>query len=75
VKNATGHDSPETARRDLMRKHARWLEACGIEVPRTASGELKHRIEIDPAFASGPEALRVKLDRGLTITGDLLLAG
>jgi len=74
VKNATGHDSPDTARRDLMRKYARWLTECGITVPRGANGELIYRVEIDPAFAADVETFREKLPPDLKITGDLLLA-
>ena len=39
VKNAEGVDSPATARRDMSRRAARWLEACGVRVPRTPEGE------------------------------------
>ena len=73
VKNATGSDTPDTARRDMMRKWARWLEACGISVPRDAAGEILYRIEIDPCFAMGPDELKKKLKKGFAITGDLLL--
>ena len=31
IKNAEGADSPETARRDLNRLYARWLEAAGVD--------------------------------------------
>ena len=34
IKNAEGADSPATARRDLNRLYARWLEAAGVAVPR-----------------------------------------
>jgi UDP-N-acetylglucosamine/UDP-N-acetylgalactosamine diphosphorylase len=51
VKNADGVDSPATARRDLIRRAARWLETSGVNVPRAADGEPALRIEISPAFA------------------------
>jgi UDP-N-acetylglucosamine/UDP-N-acetylgalactosamine diphosphorylase len=73
VKNAAGADSPASAQRDMVRKFARWLEACGVDVPRDGAGEPLHRIEIDPCFASGPDELAVRLAPGLRITGDLLL--
>ena len=57
VKNATGADSPATCRADLQAKWARWLAACGVEVPRAADGSPASAIEIDPATADGPEAL------------------
>ncbi|NQT94452.1 MAG: UDPGP type 1 family protein, partial [Lentisphaerae bacterium] len=74
VKNAEGEDSPATAQRDMIRKFASWLEACGVTVPRDAAGDPLYKIEIDPCYALGPEDLRDKLDPGLQIRGDLLLA-
>lgn len=73
LKNASGPDSPETVRRDMMEKFARWLDACGVAVPRLPSGELRYRIEIDPLFADGPEELRSRLPAGFSIQGDVLL--
>lgn len=61
VKNADGEDSPATARRDLIRRAARWLEHCGIAVPRGADGEPRHAIEISPAFALDAEDLKGQL--------------
>jgi UDP-N-acetylglucosamine/UDP-N-acetylgalactosamine diphosphorylase len=51
VKNATGVDSAETARRDLVRRAARWLEQCGCQVPRDAAGEPRLALEISPKRA------------------------
>lgn len=51
VKNAHGVDSAETARRDLARRAARWLEACGCAVPRDERGEPDLPLEISPAYA------------------------
>jgi len=73
VKNATGSDTPDTARRDMMRKWARWLEACGVPVPKNEAGDPVHKIEIDPCFALGPDELKKKLKKGFHLTGDLLL--
>lgn len=61
VKNAEGADSPATARRDLIRRAARWLESCGVAVPRDAQGEPEATIEISPAFALDAEDLRTQL--------------
>lgn len=61
VKNAEGVDSPASARRDQVRRAARWLEACGVTVPRAADGEPLHPIEIDPAIALDVEDLRAWL--------------
>ncbi len=74
IKNAAGSDSPATARRDMIRKAARLLEAAGAQVPRDAEGEPCYRIEIDPCFALDAEDLRSKLGGGFAVDGDLLLA-
>lgn len=69
VKNAEGNDSPATCRRDLQAKWARWLEACDVRVPRAIDGLPAVAIEIDPAVADGPEALRAYLSgRSLDVT-------
>ena len=73
VKNATGEDSAETARRDMMRKAARWLTLCGVTVPRSENGEPLHKLEIDPCYACCPEDLRAKLDSDFKIEGDIFL--
>jgi UDP-N-acetylglucosamine/UDP-N-acetylgalactosamine diphosphorylase len=51
VKNSEGTDSPATARRDLVRRAAGWLETCGCRIPRDGDGEPDLPIEISPAFA------------------------
>jgi UDP-N-acetylglucosamine/UDP-N-acetylgalactosamine diphosphorylase len=51
VKNAEGDDSPATARRDMVRRAARWLAACGVEVGTSAAGEPGQPMEISPAQA------------------------
>ncbi len=51
VKNAEGVDSPATARRDMIRRAARWLEAAGTAIPRRGDGEPDCVIEISPALA------------------------
>lgn len=73
VKNATGLDSPETARRDLVRRAARWLEAAGVRVPRHANGEPLVALEIEPALALTAEELRQRLLTPWDVSGDLLL--
>lgn len=74
VKNATGKDSPATCQRDMMLKYAGWLETAGIVVPCDAEGEPRHKIEIDPCFALGPDELARKLGDGFTFDSDLLLS-
>jgi len=58
VKNAAGVDSAVTARRDMVRRAARWLESSGVRVPRTPEGEPAMPIEISPAFALDAEDLK-----------------
>jgi UDP-N-acetylglucosamine/UDP-N-acetylgalactosamine diphosphorylase len=74
VKNASGADSPVTARRDMMRKHARWLEACGVTVPRDSSGDPRVGIEIDPRFALSAQELAERLPRDFKVGDEVLLA-
>jgi UDP-N-acetylglucosamine/UDP-N-acetylgalactosamine diphosphorylase len=57
VKNATGVDSAETARRDMVLRATRWLEQVGVEVPRQADGQPNAIVEIDPLFALDAHAL------------------
>lgn len=73
VKNATGEDSADTARRDMTRKAARWLALCGVSVPRSENGEPLHKIEIDPCYACCPEDLQARLGQGFSIEGDVYL--
>jgi UDP-N-acetylglucosamine/UDP-N-acetylgalactosamine diphosphorylase len=51
VKNAAGVDSVETARRDMNRRAARWMEATGFRIPWTASGDPEALLEISPLLA------------------------
>lgn len=62
IKNADGADSPATSRRDQVRRAARWLESCGVDVPRSADGEPAATVEISPRFALDAEDLRVQLE-------------
>ena len=61
VKNADGVDSAVTARRDLVRRAARWLETCGCAVPRGSDGEPAMPLEISPTRALDAEDLREQL--------------
>jgi len=51
VKNATGVDSAQSARRDLIARAAVWLQSCGVRVPRRPDGEVDATLEISPLFA------------------------
>lgn len=74
VKNAAGDDSPATARRDLGRLHARWLERVGVVVPRDAAGEPAVAIEIDPRVSLEGEGLAERVPPGTVLDGPLHLA-
>ncbi len=51
TKNPTGVDSVESCREMIMERDARYLEAAGVKVPRTADGKLAAKIEISPLVA------------------------
>jgi len=59
VKNAEGVDSPETCRRDQIRRAGRWLSQAGIEVPMRRD-DPDAKIEISPLLAVTPDDLRRK---------------
>jgi UDP-N-acetylglucosamine/UDP-N-acetylgalactosamine diphosphorylase len=73
IKNAEGADSPDTARRDLNRRNARWLEAAGVTVPRGHDGE-PIDVEIDPRFALDAEELAEVLPLGFRVEGPTVLS-
>ncbi|MSR28518.1 MAG: UDPGP type 1 family protein [Phycisphaerales bacterium] len=58
IKNATGEDSPETSRRAQSERAGRWLERCGVRIPRSKEdGTLEATIELSPLTALDAEAL------------------
>ncbi|MGD0461096.1 MAG: UDPGP type 1 family protein [Tepidisphaeraceae bacterium] len=59
VKNAEGVDSPETCRRDQIRRAARWLRDAGMDVPYRGK-EPDMKIEISPLRAVSAEDLRAR---------------
>jgi len=73
VKNATGEDSPATARRALVNLYGRWLREAGVEVPLDADGNVAGLIEISPLFALDAQELAARIDRALKFDGKLLL--
>lgn len=74
VKNASGADSPETCKRDLGAKWARWLQAAGVRVPMDANGFPSIPIEIDPAYANSAEELIARKPAGIDVSRPILLA-
>ena len=63
VKNASGDDSPEVARRMMIARAADWLEAAGVKVPRKPDGTPDCTLEIAPGFALHKEDVAEKLDQ------------
>ncbi len=66
VKNASGNDSPESSRRDLVAQYASWLEAAGLPCPAGSS------IEIDHSRIDGPEDARALGLESLSDAGDIV---
>lgn len=73
IKNASGDDSPDTARRDLSRMYARWLECAGVSVPRDDDGDPTVDIEIDPRYALDAGELAERLPADFRVTGDTVI--
>jgi UDP-N-acetylglucosamine/UDP-N-acetylgalactosamine diphosphorylase len=74
LKNPEGPDSVETCRAGQVEKAARWLETCGVAVPRGSDGRPRSLIEISPLFALDREELAGKRTRlPDAIDGDTLL--
>jgi UDP-N-acetylglucosamine/UDP-N-acetylgalactosamine diphosphorylase len=59
VKNAEGVDSPETSRRDQIRRAARWLKEAGVEVPYRGT-EPRRRAGDFPLLATSAQQLRTR---------------
>ncbi len=73
IKNAEGEDSPDTARRDLNREYARWLELAGIPVPRDADGDPAVDIEVDPRYALDAEELGRRVPPDVRVDAPIVL--
>lgn len=58
IKNASGVDSVETSRKLQTLRAARWLEACGVPVPRTPAGEPDCVLEVSPRTATSVVEMR-----------------
>jgi UDP-N-acetylglucosamine/UDP-N-acetylgalactosamine diphosphorylase len=68
VKNATGVDSPETAKQAISDLAADWLTRAGVRVPRDAGGAATVALEISPLYALDAEELAAKVQKGTTVT-------
>ncbi len=58
IKNAEGQDSPQSCSEIQTERAARWLEYCGVDVPRTADGKPDCVLEISARTASTREELK-----------------
>lgn len=63
IKNASGVDSLETARRDQLRRACRWLESSGLRVPRRPDGQPDIAVYIAPTFALDSADVASKRDQ------------
>jgi UDP-N-acetylglucosamine/UDP-N-acetylgalactosamine diphosphorylase len=66
VKNATGSDSPDTAKADQIAIFTRWLKLAGVMTQG-------HPVEISPLFALDADELKAKIPQGLIIAGPIYL--
>jgi UDP-N-acetylglucosamine/UDP-N-acetylgalactosamine diphosphorylase len=67
IKNASGADSPQSARRDLVAVYRRWLKDAGVEGIDDAAA-----IEINHAVFDGPDDLRARRIRRVAEAGDAI---
>ncbi len=58
IKNATGADSPESCSRIQTERAARWLEACGVRVPRGTDGRPECVLEVSARTATCARELK-----------------
>ena len=73
VKNASGVDSPDTARELMIQLWAKWLEHAGARVPRGSDGRVEGRLEISPLFALDAEELKQRLPSSFEVNPPLYL--
>jgi UDP-N-acetylglucosamine/UDP-N-acetylgalactosamine diphosphorylase len=66
LKNATGVDSPETAKAAIGALHSDWLKRAGIDTHG-------HAVEISPLFALDADELRQKIPQDFKVTGPTYL--
>lgn len=73
IKNATGDDSPATAKQDLMNYHARMLANVGMEVPFDSGRNVVGSVEISSLFALDEQELKKKINKTFTFRDNLYL--
>ena len=72
IKNATGVDSVESSQALQTLRAARWLEAAGIDVPRTPEGTPDCVLEVCPRTALCAADLQSNGQRPIIERGDRL---
>jgi UDP-N-acetylglucosamine/UDP-N-acetylgalactosamine diphosphorylase len=73
VKNATGVDSPATAKVAIANLAGTWLEQAGVRVARNAEGNVAQPLEISPRFALDATELSGRLWPGRVVDAPLYL--
>ena len=68
VKNASGVDSPDSARALMTELYGEWLQQAGGTIQDTGA-----RIEISPLYAQDAKELRQKLPAGFVVDSDVYL--
>jgi len=63
LKNRTGVDSVESARKMMVARAAAWLESAGVAVPSKQDGSVDCLIEIAPSFALERGDVEAKIDQ------------
>ena len=63
VKNETGSDSIETAKKLMVARAASWLESAGVTVPKKPDGSPDAVCEIAPTFALEKNDVKAKLNK------------
>ncbi len=63
VKDATGTNSPENARKAMVARAGGWLESAGISVPRKPDGSIDATLETAASFALEKDDIKEKLNR------------
>jgi UDP-N-acetylglucosamine/UDP-N-acetylgalactosamine diphosphorylase len=71
VKNATGPESPATAKQALVDLAGTWLEMHGVQVPRDEQGRVTVPIEISPLAALEAEDLAGRFGGSMEVAGPL----
>jgi UDP-N-acetylglucosamine/UDP-N-acetylgalactosamine diphosphorylase len=74
IKNATGVDSVETSRAMQSARAARWFEACGVQIPKTDTGEPDCVLELSGRTATSASELMIggltlppRIERGMRL--------